>query len=654
MWRILFSALLLVLFSAAVPAQARSLHWQDITVRARLDGRGTLHVREIQTMVFTGSWNGGERRFNVRPGQHLRVKGLFRRDPATGRDIALVHGNLDRVDHWAWAKHHVLRWRSRLPSDPPFRNTAITYTIDYTIENILVSRQGRFLLSHDFCFPDRPGVVRNFTLDLNLDPVWKGRDGNLLHHQAHDIPPGRGMVLTRVLDYTGSSPGQVGYTRPPAPVPVARASGFFAGTRTAPAWFRFLLLAGVWLFFLARLVLFLGHERRQQRFQPLPPPQTIDRAWLEEHLFSMLPEVVGATWDKETGSSEVSAILARLIQEGKLESRVEEKVYHLFGREIPLVRGTPVLHLTLLVPRGSLSGYERKLIDELFVDGRDHTDTETIRSYYRKSGSATFNPVERIREPLRKKATELTDGHLERLEWIWVPTALLGAAGFFLFFVNSVLHTDEFVPGIMMLFLLLAGFVVALILALNYRRAVDLLPWRIVLFLAPLLLSLTLFSFVLAAPARGCVLLLLSLFFFCLAMVNNVLNMARTRESVEGVRLRRQLAAARRYFRNELKNEHPDLEDSWFPYLVAFGLAPQVDAWFRRHGGHVTSGVRTTGSSSSSGFSGGGGQFGGGGASGSWSVAAGYVASGMAGGSSGSGGFSGGGGVSGGGGGGGW
>ena len=36
---------------------------------ARLDSTGTLLVRERQTILFTGDWNGGERPFYVRQRQ---------------------------------------------------------------------------------------------------------------------------------------------------------------------------------------------------------------------------------------------------------------------------------------------------------------------------------------------------------------------------------------------------------------------------------------------------------------------------------------------------------------------------------------------------------------------------------------------------------
>ena len=57
----------------------------------------------------------------------------------------------------------------------------------------------------------------------------------------------------------------------------------------------------------------------------------------------MLPEVAGAAWDDRTAAPEVAATLARLVQEGKLSSRVEtigvlifkEQVLHL-TREVEL------------------------------------------------------------------------------------------------------------------------------------------------------------------------------------------------------------------------------------------------------------------------------------------------------------------------------
>ena len=52
-------------------------------VDAQLDAEGRLHVTETQGMVFTGDWNGGERKFNIRPRQKLSFTGIDRSNGAT-------------------------------------------------------------------------------------------------------------------------------------------------------------------------------------------------------------------------------------------------------------------------------------------------------------------------------------------------------------------------------------------------------------------------------------------------------------------------------------------------------------------------------------------------------------------------------------------
>ena len=76
-----------------------------------------------------------------------------------------------------------------------------------------------------------------------------------------------------------------------------------------------------------------------------------------------------------------------------------------------------------------------------------------------------------------------------------------------------------------------------------------------------------------------------------------------------------------RHAERELRQDQPQLEDRWFPYLLALGLAPSVDKWFRRFGSvaggasmRTSPGSFSTGGGSSSGgssWTGGGGSFGG-------------------------------------------
>ena len=154
------------------------------------------------------------------------------------------------------------------------------------------------------------------------------------------------------------------------------------------------------------------------------------------------------------------------------------------------------------------------------------------------------------------------------------------------------------------------------------------------------------------------------------AFARSIFNVLSTRESAESLARRRELARARDWLEAELRKPKPELDHRWFPYLLAFGLAPNVDRWFRRFGAESHSSTWTSGSggggfsggssgggSSGGGFSGGGGAFGGGGATASWALAATAMSAGVSAPSSsgsGSGGGGGGGGSSGGGGGGGW
>ncbi len=75
-----------------------------------------------------------------------------------------------------------------------------------------------------------------------------------------------------------------------------------------------------------------------------------------------------------------------------------------------------------------------------------------------------------------------------------------------------------------------------------------------------------------------------------LGLARATCNLFATRESPESLARRRELGRARDWFERELESRQPQLEDRWFPYLLAFGLAPQVDRWFGRFGGDSRAG----------------------------------------------------------------
>ncbi len=619
--RALAFCLLVVLPAPAAFAQ-KSLRWRAMDVRARLDADGRLHVRERQAMVFTGDWNGGQRIFRVNPGQTLKLEGIWRVDPETGERKALSEGSLSEVDRYGWKDPRTLRWRSRRASDPLFADTEIDYEIAYTLSGILLRQGDSYLLDNDFAFPEREGSIEKFSLDLELDPVWQAPALWTGRLALGPLPPGRGAVVTlRLARRDASRPAAVrtGTT------PVLRA-GFFA-----------VLLAAV-------LGLLLAWRRREialGRYEPLPPADSIDEAWLEKNVFSLLPEEVGALWDEDIGAPEVAAVLARLTAEGKLSARPE-------GKKLTLRR---------LVETDRFSGYERELVEALFFDGPD-TDTDRIRAHYRSSG---FDPAAKIKKGLESRLERHPDFQDSSPRPSRVPTVLLLLAGTAV--LGLLAWTKAADTGTVIGLLILHGIiaVAALIPARFFQARLDRLDLFSLTFLwAPLLLL----SFSFQGIWRGgesSLLLLAGVLLIRVGITNNLFNVAKTRDGPKKIARRKSLTAAREFFKRQLATTSPRLRDEWYPYIVAFGLGKQADRWFHAYGaaaasselGRVSSGSSSSSFGSAGSWTGGGGSFGGAGASASWAAAAGALAAGVSAPSSGGGG-GGGGGSSGGGGGGGW
>jgi uncharacterized membrane protein YgcG len=637
--RLLLAGVLVPAGTHEAGAQARALSWPRVSVEARLDSSGRLHVREVQTMRFTGDWNGGERSFNLRNGQMFWLHRLSRVDSATGTLVEMKQGDLDVVDGFDFTTGSAVRWRARLPHDPPFDRTDRTYQFEYVFSQILIPSEEdstQFLLDHDFAFTDREGDIGRFTLYLTLDSAWKAPPGFSSRFTRENLTPGEGFVVTAPLTWTRQGrPGGVDYG---AQRPV-----------------RYALALLVLLPILPLAVLMVRREHALGRFAPLVPADEIDERWLETHVFRMEPEVVGHAWDDTTGEAEVAATIARLVQEGKLRSSVEKRGRSIFSRD--------VLGLELLVNRGSLSGHERALIDGLFVSG-DTTDTDMVRIHYKSSG---FDPAALIRKPLAILA-DSTPGAGTTLPKPsrWPSLVLLVTA--VITFASSVVRRPQDAPlAFASLGIMFVTYVFCITTSALWQRRVRGLGAGALLFAVPLaIVTAALVMQIVTNPFRAGATTLFALAMLWLAFTNSVLNQAMARQSAERIALRKRLASAREFFRRELRRDQPALHDQWFAYLIAFGLGRHIDKWFRAFGDDVSRTgafvATSSGSSSSSspgpswtGFGGGGG-FSGGGSSASFAAAVGGMASSVpspsSSGSSGGGG--GGGGSSGGGGGGGW
>ena len=241
-------------------------------------------------MVFTGDWNGGERGFRLAEGQKLTLNGIVREDLGTGTRFPLQkNDSLTNVDEYAWAPSSTLRWRSRLPSDPPFAGAERVYVLDYTLANILIPADEGYVLDHDFAFRERPGPFLTFSLELSLDPAWSPEEEIPERITRDGLQPGMSVVLRAPLAYRG--PG----------VPAGVRLG---AERSA----RFGLLLAFALVAAAVGYLFYRGEKALGRFAPLTPLASIDGSWLESNVFTMLPEEVGAIWDDRTAAPEVAAV----------------------------------------------------------------------------------------------------------------------------------------------------------------------------------------------------------------------------------------------------------------------------------------------------------------------------------------------------------
>jgi hypothetical protein len=614
---------LLVVLLIAVPALARSLQWRAVDVEAHLQRDGSLRVRERQQLVFDGDWNGGERQFYTRPRQRLELHGIQRIE--NGRGLALERGDTNAVDHYDLVKSSLVRWRSRLPSDPPFANRELTYVLDYTWHNVLapVGTDGkRFRLDHDFGLPLRTGNIDRATLRLDFDPVWNMPP---VAETRVDVVPRDGMLVERVLYYAGESwPGDL--------------------ERPAPWW---LGLAALLLYAAGATILirrFIAEERATGRFEPLP-------ARFDPELTRWKPELAGAIWDAGVGPPEVAATLARMAQEKKVTTRAEGSV----------------LHMHLDVPRESLESYERLLVDKLFFDG-DETSTERVKTHYQSTG---FNPTAVVRPRIEWELSQIPGwtATVRRVNPV-VHALLLPACALGLLVAALFGHSDDL--GFAMttgFFGVIFGGLASVVAWRNSRAIADLRPafaGPALLLLVPLLIYMT--GAVQAQKTGFGIPILFMIPIWFLAILHLVLQLLKIRDPREIIAFRRRIAGARRFFMHELQKPQPDLRDEWFPYVLAFGLGEHVDQWFRAFGGAAagagsfassssfsSSSSSASSSSSSSAWTGGGGSFGGAGATGSWAMTAATFASGVsAPSSSGGGSGGGGGGSSGGGGGGGW
>ena len=534
----------LALCVVALPTGAlaqRALHWDSVDVTAHLDAEGRLLVTETQTIVFSGDWNGGERRFNIRPRQELFFINLDRAE-GDGWKPMVRDSSLDDVDDYAFTDDTTLRWRSRLPTDPPFANTRIKFALLYQLSNIVLKDGDEYTLDHDFLFPDRDGVINQASVTLTFDPEWQPLTSVRSRYTAEQLRPGQGLVLTIPLRYTGAG------------VPLALDTNLPRG-----------IILALWSLLVVPVVVVAWVFAREQWYGRFAPLHTqVDETWMREHIVNHPAEVVAAAWDNRIESAEVVALIARLVAEGKLKSDAKEKA----------------MSLQLNVDRDTLGGYERALIDGLFFDSRTNTSTALVKQHYRKTG---FDPADVIRAGLKARmAAVLPPG---RMPWT-VPllatllycggAALLAREWFAGRFVSNA--APLFVLGVLPLLLLARreGLRFHANVQWGPEKALSsLLPAVPAIVVAALYLWRWADSGVIPASdglAAGVVMIGLSVLFAGAGAMKSTQHRA-------ALAFRKILASGREFFIAELAKPRPVLRDEWFPWILAFGLGKQMDDW---------------------------------------------------------------------------
>lgn len=337
----------------------------------------------------------------------------------------------------------------------------------------------------------------------------------------------------------------------------------------------------------------------------LPSPSEVDAEWLAQHVFSLTPELVGALYDRRVAWPEVAALVARMSGESKLASRVAT------GEQ-----GWGNLELWLLVDREELSGYERELVESLFFAKRT-TSGEAVQEAYRSVG---FDPAAILRRHLEPALQGLVGAGpvLTRGLGLGLAACLLA----------SIAAVASGAAGVVVACAVAAfaavGPLGAKWAAARWRRGPDrtdseTLPFALGAGASLLALAAMLAAWPSLRPLEAGLALAWS-------VVGSVLaaRVVGSKESAQGLGLRRNLLAARRYFQSELERAEPRIDDEWLPYLIALDLKAAVDHWYLAYGRLDTAARRERqvgAGATEQGWTGGAGAYGGVGAAGAWIAA---------------------------------
>ncbi len=337
--------------TVSIPVAARELHWDRMQVDLKLTPRGDLEVVEHLGYVFNGAWNGGYRRLPL-----AWVEGYSGIAVAQDGYGPYRRGDIRRVGRFqvrSFGNAVVVKWRSRSPSDPPYRDAHVGFTFSYTARGVVRYGKRFDMLRWNCVFPDRPSSIGVAEASLRLPPgidpgrvranlatfstssrVTVGPDG-VIHAVARNLRPGDAMQLTVSF---------------PTGIVARRFHRRQWGNRVGVWWLALaILLAGLTI----HTVRFVRHGHDPDAPFSIKyltrPPEGVD------------PALAGGL-DAVVGLPEIMGTILDLARRGILIiEEVPEKVFGIFDR--------PKVTISRVAEGGPLEPWERTILDGLTLHG---------------------------------------------------------------------------------------------------------------------------------------------------------------------------------------------------------------------------------------------------------------------------------------------
>jgi hypothetical protein len=566
-----FSVVLLASGSLALTgarADAATIEWTLIDVKARLDNDGRLHVVETHTMRVEKGGFSIFREFGLGADQAIAFRALTRVD-ADGSEHALRDGEVDGPERFRYyPRGHAYFQLPELEA-----GAQVAYRFEYELLNAVSPAWGiaagpdalieddrlvspwrrlraivadgreakpdplkRYRLDHDVLLPSREGPayeVRQVDYRLEFDDAWRQ-----VHPEAElaTVEPDTSYRVRPLFEYLGEG-------RP------AAASWRQAVQRGGALVALPILGVALWLGLLSREAVTL---------RGVGP---VNRTVIVEGLLSLTPEDVRLWIDGPSRKPTAEEVLTRLAAERRI-------AVELAAAKNP--DGEGEVRLRLLAPLASFSGPERELLEALFPKGGSETSSAQLREFYARQG---FDPGAALgASSLATLPASPPRRWLGALPW-------LGLGVFGLRLQLGTLPPTDYVA------MLVFANAVGVLLVMAWPRAWwhGGLPRRGLLI--PLFFLTTLFLAVHLSvnrplPAQVWVGTALA------ALAGFAIVLGGSRMPASGpYRKVRALALIRRFARSELKRPRPRLEDGWLPHLRALGLGEAIEAWRTRHGG---------------------------------------------------------------------